>query len=110
MKGDIVMYAEPGSMRYVTHRIWEIRNGKIQTWGDNCVKPDAWIPTDAVWGKIILIERGKRKIMPNPEKGIRWARFWHVVGKYYRTAKWYTKAIILRIRKQKVETSDEDQS
>ena len=75
--GDIVLFFEPDTGRYVVHRIWEMEDGKIRTWGDYCLGPDRWIPYSAVWGKVILIERGKKKIIPNPQKGIIWAKIWH---------------------------------
>ncbi len=99
--GDIVLFCEPGSERYVVHRVWNKKDGKILTWGDNCDGPDGWMPCDAIWGKIILIERGNRKIWPNPQKGMKWAKFWHRVGKSYRLYRIYKAAVIRRIRKQK---------
>jgi len=82
--GDIVLFNEPETGRYVVHRVWEIRDDEIRTWGDNYYKPDAWIPKSSVWGKVSLIERGRRCIKPNPQKGIRWAKFWHKAGNIYR--------------------------
>lgn len=81
--GDIVMFSEPGSERFVMHRIWELQNGEVLTWGDHSSMPDGWLPAEAIWGRAILIERGKRKIQPDPRKGIRWARFWHQARKVY---------------------------
>ena len=68
--GDIVLFCEPGTERYVMHRVWERKDGSILTWGDNCLCPDGWMPADAVWGKTVLIERGKRHIQPDPRKGM----------------------------------------
>lgn len=82
--GDIVMFQEPNRKRFVMHRVWDLKEQKVLTWGDNCLEPDGWIPLDAVWGRITLIERGRRRIQPNPAKGIRWARFWHHAAKIYR--------------------------
>ncbi len=99
--GDIVMFCEPGTERYVIHRIWDQNAEKILTWGDNCLYPDGWLSADAILGKISLIERGKRRIQPNPRKGIIWAGFWHRVGKAYRLYRRYKAGIIRRIRKLK---------
>lgn len=99
--GDIVLVAEPGTGRYVMHRVWEVKGDRILTWGDNCSGPDGWIPKDAVWGKTILIERGKKEIHPDPKKGIRWAKFWHQAGKVYRLAKRYKNGVVRRIKKLK---------
>ncbi len=79
--GDIVLFALPDIEKYVVHRVWEVKNDMVLTWGDNCRKPDEWLPLDAVWGKTILIERGRKKIKPDPQKGILWAKFWHHAGR-----------------------------
>lgn len=84
VRGDIVLFADPGRPRYVVHRVWAVKEGKVLTWGDNCPNPDGWLPAESVWGKIVLIERGRWKIKPDPGKGIRWALFWHHAGKGYR--------------------------
>lgn len=82
--GDIVMFEDQNGERFITHRVWNLDDQRVLTWGDNCLNPDGWLPAGCVWGKIVLIERGKRKIRPNPEKGMKWARFWHHAGKIYR--------------------------
>ena len=97
--GDIVLFVEPGTDRYVVHRVWEIKDAYILTWGDNCTTPDRWLPQDAVWGKVILIERGHWEIITDPAKGMRWARFWHQAGKAYRLYKRCRNGIIRRIKK-----------
>ena len=97
--GDIVMFCKPGTERYVMHRVWTVRNNMVLTWGDNCRKPDGWMPVDCIWGKVILIERGKRTIHPNPIKGLRWAAFWHHAGKIYRFVRRIRNGLIHIIRK-----------
>ena len=82
--GDIVLFHDPKRERYVVHRVWDIRDGRFLTWGDNCLGPDGWLPQERIWGKIILVERGKRQIKTNPKKGMLLARFWHPAGKVYR--------------------------
>ena len=98
--GDIVLIAEPDAERYVMHRAWDIRDGKVLTWGDNCPRPDAWLPPDQIWGKAILVERGRRKIKPEPGKGMRWARFWHHARKGYFLYQRIQQGIARRIKKQ----------
>ena len=82
--GDIVLFTDPGRGRYVMHRVWAVRDGRILTWGDNCRDPDWWMPAENILGKTILIERGKRTIHPDPKKGMLLAGFWHRAGKAYR--------------------------
>jgi hypothetical protein len=99
--GDIALLSEPGTGRYVMHRVWDLKEGYVLTWGDNCVCPDGWFPTDTIWGKVILIERGNRSIQADANKGIKWARFWHRAGKVYRLYRRYKEGLARRIKKLK---------
>ena len=90
--GDIVLFADPYSDLYVLHRVWKLDGDRVLTWGDNCENPDRWMTLDAVWGKAVLIERGRWKIHPKAWRGITWARIWHPVRKpYYRFMDWAIK-------------------
>ena len=100
--GDIVLLCEPISEVYVVHRVWRTRDDAVLTWGDHLAKPDGWIPLEAVWGKVILIERGKKRFQPDPKKGILWARIWHQGGKVTRLYQRYKDGIARRINKRKV--------
>ncbi len=97
--GDIVLFAVPDSAIYVMHRVWELKDDKVLTWGDNCLRPDGWLPLDAIWGKAVLIERGRRMIRPDPHNGVLWAKFMHKTGKLYRLIRRYKFAIIRRINR-----------
>ena len=97
--GDIVMFCEPDTGRYVVHRVWEMKEGQIRTWGDQCAYPDRWMSPDAIWGKVTLIERGKRKIITDPDKGMRWAKIWHHFSRPYRIFDRYRQAIMGRVKK-----------
>ena len=97
--GDIVLIAEPISERYVMHRVWEIRDNQVLTWGDNCWKQDAWVPIDTIWGRAVLIERGRREIHTDPKKGMRWAKFWHKAGRTYNMFVGYWNGAVRRIKK-----------
>lgn len=99
--GDIVLFSDPEMERYVLHRVWKIDGERVLTWGDNCPCPDAWLPVDAIWGKAVLIERGKRKICPDPVKGLRLARFWHVCGRGYRYGARIVRGVKRRIDRLK---------
>ncbi|MBR3502727.1 MAG: hypothetical protein IKO07_00605 [Clostridia bacterium] len=94
--GDIVLFASSGEERYVLHRVWKVRNGAVLTWGDNCRAADGWLPLDAIWGKVTLIERGMKKIHPNPVKGLRLAGIWHFAGVGYR----FGRRILAGIRRR----------
>ena len=100
--GDIVLFTDPKGKRYVMHRIWALKENKILTWGDNCLSPDGWLPLEDVWGKAVLIERGKRKMVPDPVWGMKWARFWHQAGKIYRPYIRFKYALKSRIDKLRV--------
>ena len=94
--GDIVLFADTGEERYVLHRVWKMQKGMVLTWGDNCRAADGWLPVDAIWGKATLIERGRKKIHPDPAKGLRLARIWHFAGRGYR----FSKRILSGIRRR----------
>ena len=79
--GEIVMFARPQLNRYVLHRVWQVCEGRVLTWGDNCDKPDGWIPREMIWGQAIRVERGRRDIRPDPVRGLRWAKVWHPLGR-----------------------------
>lgn len=83
-EGDIVLFSDPFQKRYVVHRVWTLENERVLTWGDNCDRPDAWMTVNDIWGKVILIERGKNRITPNARRGLLFAGFWHVAGRTYR--------------------------
>lgn len=97
--GDIVLFSDGNPDRYIVHRVWKVKNGEVLTWGDNCSAPDGWIPLEAVLGKIVLIERGKRTIHPKPQKGLRWARFWRIIRPGYRFYQRIRQKIARRIKK-----------
>jgi len=97
--GEIVLFADPACNRYVLHRVWKVKNDQILTWGDNCNRPDRWIPAEAVWGKVILIERGKQRIKPNMTGGILLAGFWHLFGRAYRRGRYLAGNVFRAFRK-----------
>lgn len=97
--GDIVLFHDPWGDRYVLHRVIEIDAETVLTRGDNCVAPDRRMPVEQVWGKVVLIERGKREITPDPLKGMRLARAWYTIGKGYRFAQRIRAAIARRVKR-----------
>ena len=97
--GDIVMFSDPRRERYVLHRVWRIEGNKVLTWGDNCRRPDPWMPMDAIWGKATLIERGKKRIVPRPARGVRMARIWHPFSEKFRCLRELRTAIRIKIKR-----------
>lgn len=99
--GDIVMFSDPRvSKRYVLHRVWQMDEDRVLTWGDNCDGPDAWMSRDCVWGRAVLIERGPKQIYPDAKKGLRLAKFWHRMGPLFRRGRYLAGAVKRRILKR----------
>jgi len=58
-RGDVIIYPEPGELRYIIHRVIEIRGDLVQTAGDNNRCPDSYLITrQSIIGKVI----GKRRL------------------------------------------------
>ena len=84
-RGDVILFADPHrNARYPLHRVWRIDGDTVLPWGDNCAAPDGLVPFSNIWGKAVLVERGKRRIELDPVKGLRMAKIWHVVGRLWR--------------------------
>ena len=97
VEGDIVLFSDPYQKRYVLHRVWTLEDNRVLTWGDNCDRPDAWMTVNDIWGKVILIERGKYKITPDARKGLLFAGFWHIAGRAYRKSRGTAARVYHRI-------------
>ena len=98
--GDIVLFADLPRERYVLHRVWKTDGSQLMTWGDNSNAPDGWISQDTVWGKVILIERGRIKIRPNAKKGCFFAKLWHPLRKAYYRSVAIARDIYHRVRRR----------
>jgi hypothetical protein len=48
--------------RYVVHRVRKIRQDRLQTLGDHCWNPDAWMPPACVLGLAVQVKRDNRLI------------------------------------------------
>lgn len=95
--GDIVLYDDPLRECYVLHRVWMIQDKNILTWGDNSYNTDGWRPLEDIWGKAVLIERGRIKIKPNPKSGLIWAKIWHRTAKTYRRCRGLAAGVYHRV-------------
>ena len=82
--GDIVLFRRDQEM-YVVHRVWKIRDGMVQTLGDNCVTPDSWIPVSDVWGLVVKMERCGRTFRLDGKTARVFGRGWMAVYPLRRT-------------------------
>lgn len=56
--GDVIVYPEPGGLRYIIHRVIKIQVDLIQTAGDNNHSPDSYLITRrSIIGKVIRMRR-----------------------------------------------------
>lgn len=76
--GDVVLFQNHQGI-YVVHRVWKIRGNMIRTLGDNCIKPDSWMPTASVWGQVVSLERLGRSWQLDTEFARICGRIWMVL-------------------------------
>lgn len=60
-RGDVALFESPPG-RYVAHRVYRLKENRMQTLGDHCWNPEPWLPVSAVLGLAIQVERGRLKI------------------------------------------------
>ena len=58
--GDIVLFHDKISDRYVVHRVFRIDGDRVQTLGDFCVHPDRWMDRSWVYGIVTEIHYRNR--------------------------------------------------
>ncbi len=73
--GDVVLFRARAG-RYVVHRVWKIRDGMVQTLGDNCTNPDPWMPAEQIWGLVVRFERFGRSWRLDTAPARAWGRIW----------------------------------
>ena len=98
-KGDIVLF-KGGEKRYVVHRVKRIREGRIQTLGDNCIYPDPWMPLENIWGLVIKAERNGKNIPLDTKTARVFGRIWmalHPAVVLYKKARSLAARIIRKI-------------
>lgn len=86
MRGDIVLF-QGGPDRYVVHRVYRLRDGWVQTLGDNCWNHDPWMPLEQVWGLVTRMQRNGRTFTLDCRLSRWWGRGWmffHPVWKVYK--------------------------
>lgn len=78
MVGDIVVFYR-GDKRNIAHRVYRVFPNGIQTWGDNCLGPDAPIKREKIYGLIISVEKHGKTFWLDTDKqranGIRWMKY-----------------------------------
>lgn len=106
--GDIVLF-HSGGERYVVHRVWKMKDAMVQTLGDNCWNPDAWMPLESVWGLVVRMERDGRKYVLDARWSRVFGRIW--MGIYpmrmcYRRLRQLGGRILRRLRRGKKRDSE----
>ena len=74
-RGDVVLFESPPG-RYVVHRVYRLKEGRVQTLGDHCWNPDPWMPEKQVLGQVVQAERGKMKIPLDTKAARTFGRTW----------------------------------
>ena len=97
LPGDVVLFEQlPG--RFVCHRIFRVDGTQVQTFGDGCWSPDAWMDRSKVLGLAVSVERGVCRIALDTDYSralgrawmaihparITWRRFRSMVGHAFR--------------------------
>jgi len=75
VRGDIVLFIDRRG-KYVVHRIYRMDNERVQTFGDNCDHPDAWMPYGNILGLVTQVERGKKMYALDTDASRKWGDFW----------------------------------
>ncbi|MDO4547087.1 MAG: S24/S26 family peptidase [Clostridia bacterium] len=93
--GDIVLFRD--GARYVLHRVWRVGQSRVQTFGDGCYRPDAWIDAKNILGLAVCVERGDRRIDPNARIWRAYARLWMGL-RFFRKGIFYLYSAACRVR------------
>ncbi len=78
LPGDVVLFEQPAG-RFVCHRVRQIKGGRVQTFGDNCWYPDAWMHRSQVLGLAVSVERGSRTILLDTDRSRALGRAWMAI-------------------------------
>lgn len=75
-EGDIVIFRRFGDGAMVVHRVYRVLEDRVQTWGDNCPRPDHSVSREDVLGLAVSVCRDGRTILLDTEeqrrRGLRW--------------------------------------
>lgn len=101
-EGEIVLFRRrDGAL--IVHRVYQLLEDKVQTWGDNLRTPDVPVPREDVLGLVVSVRRGRRTVRLDTEeqrrRGIRWMhspvrrRLWFV----WNTVRWIPGKLIRKV-------------
>lgn len=94
-RGDVVLFEHPAG-RYVVHRVRRIHGEQVQTLGDHCWNPDAWMPHTSVLGLAVQVKRDGKSIPLNRALARAFGRIW-MAGLPLRRAFWKCRACAGRV-------------
>lgn len=77
MKGDVVLFRL--GERYVVHRVWQLKEGLVRTFGDNCWNPEPWFPEEQVLGQVVRYVRNGRTHRLDTPAARAWGRLWMAI-------------------------------
>ena len=104
-KGDVVLFRL--GERYIVHRVWQMKDGMVRTFGDNCWNPEPWFPEEQVLGLVVRFVRNGRTLRLDTPFARGWGRMWmavHPVWKLYRRVRSLVARIVKRILKVVIKT------
>ena len=103
-KGDVVLFRL--GERYIVHRVWQMKDGMVRTFGDNCWNPEPWFPENQVLGQVVTYSRnGKTHRLDTPAARA-WGRLWltiHPVRRVCLRLKNLAAKVVRRLRKEVIE-------
>ena len=99
-KGDVVLFHL--GEKYIVHRVWQLKDGMVRTFGDNCWNPEPWFPAQQVLGLVVKYSRdGKARLLDTPQART-WGRMWmavHPVRMLYKRCRSLAARVVRRMRK-----------
>ena len=73
-KGDVVLFRL--GEKYIVHRVWQLKDGMVRTFGDNCWNPEPWFPEQQVLGLVVKYRRNGRIHQLDTFAARTWGKLW----------------------------------
>ena len=73
-KGDVVLFHL--GEKYIVHRVWKLKPGLVQTFGDHCWNPEPWFPQEQVLGQVVRYQRSGRMHHLDTPAARAWGLIW----------------------------------